>query len=77
MDALVESNGALYLVVSCANDGYTTELDALADDRLTQVCAWPVEARYLVADNESIQLIMPNESSDSYQIVTLTTDDLH
>lgn len=77
VDALVESNGERYFVVSCANDGYTTALYVLADDRLTQVYAWPVEARYLVADNESIQFIMPNESGDSYQIVTFTTDDLH
>ena len=66
VDALIESSGELYFVVSSG----TTSLCTLADDRLTQICAWPAEARYLAADTESIKLIMPNELGDGYQIVT-------
>lgn len=68
VDALIESNGTLYAVIT----GNQTSLYALAGNHLTEVFAWPDEARYLGTAADSLRFITPNESGDGYDITMLT-----
>lgn len=68
VDALIELNGTLYAVIT----GNQTSLYALAGNHLTEVYAWPGEARYLGTASDSLRFITPSESGDSYDITVLT-----